>query len=93
MQKVKLNTFKPNVMDQFYTIQELSEILNISKYDINKMLLENNIMEWIDKKLKPTKEYKSYFKNSTVLNPTTQRYYFKEYLLCSQIKNFLELIK
>jgi phage antirepressor YoqD-like protein len=91
---MKKNKIKFSCIDITFSIKEISELLKIEIPNIEKMLVENEIME-VDSmfKLKPTQEYKEYFKRKSKKVNNSNMWIFSHYEMNVDIKEFLGLIK
>jgi hypothetical protein len=91
---MKKNKIKFSCIDVTFSINEISELLNIELSSVEKMLIENEIME-VDSmfKLKPTLEYKEYFKRKSKKVNKSNMWIFSHYEMNVDIKEFLSLIK
>jgi phage antirepressor YoqD-like protein len=91
---MKKNKIKFSCIDVTFSIKEVSELLKIEVSTIEKILIENEIME-VDSmfKLKPTKEYKEYFKSKSKKVNNSNFWIFSHYEMNVDIKEFLALIK
>lgn len=81
-------------LDVTFSIPEVAEILKLEVLIVEKMLIENEIME-VDSmfKLKPTQEYKEYFKRKSKKVNNSNMWIFSHYEMNVDIKDYLKLIK
>jgi hypothetical protein len=91
---MKKNKIKFSCIDVTFSIQEISELLNIELSSVEKMLIENEIMQ-VDERnvLIPTEGYKQYFKRKSKKSMYSNFWIFSHYEMNVDIKEFLYLIK
>ncbi len=89
MKKIKFSC-----IDVTFSIKEVSELLKIEVPNIEKMLIENEIMQVNERNvLEPTKEYKQFFKRKSKKSKFGNFWNFSHWECNVDIKEFLSLIK
>jgi hypothetical protein len=91
MKKIEIK--KMNCMDVTFSIREVSEILKTDIKTIERLLIENEIMQ-VDERniLIPTEIYKQYFKRKSKKSMYSNFWIFSHYEMNNDIKEFLKLI-
>jgi phage antirepressor YoqD-like protein len=91
MKKIEIK--KMNCMDVTFSIREVAELLKTDIQTIERLLVENGVME-VDSmlKLKPTPEYKEFFKRKSKKVNNSNMWIFSHYEMNNDIKEFLKLI-
>ena len=77
---MKKNKIKFSCIDVTFKIEEVAELLKLEESTIEKMLIENEIMQLNERNvLEPTKEYKEYFKRKSIKSKFGNFWTFSHY--------------
>jgi hypothetical protein len=91
---MKKNKIKFSCIDVTFKIEEVANLLKLEETTIEKMLVENEIMQ-VDERniLIPTESYKQYFKRKSKKSMYSNFWIFSHYEMNVDIKEFLALVK
>jgi phage antirepressor YoqD-like protein len=91
---MKKNKIKFSCIDVTFKIEEVAELLKLEESTIEKILIENEIMQLNERNvLEPTKEYKQFFKRKSKKSMYSNFWIFSHYEMNADVKEFLSLIK